>query len=291
VRIIVSFPPGGANDIHARLMGQYLSERLGQPFIVENRPGAGGNIGAEMVVRSAPDGHTLLFVSSTHAINRLAYEKLNYDLLQDVAPVIALYRSFFVMLVNPASPVRTVPEFIAYAKANAGKIALGSNGIGATGHLCGELFKMLTGIEMLHVPYRCEAPALGDLISGHVQVVFASVSSSIEFARSGQLRALAVTSPTRAHGLPDVPTVGESVAGYDISTWGGIGAPHNTPAAIVDKLNKDMNAGLQDPKIKARYDDLSLTVFGGPPAAFGKTIADDLEKWSKVVKFAGIKLG
>ena len=291
VRIVVTFPAGGANDIHARLMGQWLSERLGQPFVVENRPGASGNIGTEAVVRSPADGYTLVFLSVALAINAITYDKLNYDLIRDIAPVAGFYRSFYVMLVNPSLPARTVPEFIAYAKANPGKINMGSNGIGATGHLSGEMFSMMTGVKMQHVPYRGEGPALSDLISGQIQVIFATISGSVEFARNGQLRALAVTSAARSQALPDVPTVGESVPGYEVNSWAGMGAPRNTPAEIVDRLNKEINAGLESPRIKAKYADLGLNVIGGSPAEFGKLIADDIEKWGKVVRFAGIKLG
>ena len=291
VRIIVTFPPGGANDIHARLMGQVLSEQLSQPFVVENRPGASGNIGMEAAVRSPPDGYTLVFLSVTMAINASTYEKLNYDLARDIAPVAALYQSLYVMLVTPSLPAKTVPEFIAYAKQNPGKIAFGSNGVGATGHLAGEMFKMMTGVNMLHVPYRGEAPAQTDLIAGQIQVMFATISSAAEFVRNGQLRALAVTTAERSRALPDVPSIGDSVPGYEISTWAGIGAPRNTPAAIVTKLNQEINAGQESPRIKTKYEDLGLNMLGGSPAEFGKLIADDIEKWRKVVRFAGVKLG
>ena len=291
VRIVVTFPAGGANDIHARLIDQWLSERLGQPFVVENRPGASGNIGTEAVVRSPADGYTLVFLSVALAINAITYEKLSYDLIRDIAPVAGLFRSHYVMLANPSLPPRTVPEFVAHAKANPGKINMGSNGIGATGHLCGELFGMMTGAKMQHVPYRGEGPALTDLMSGQIQVMFATTSGSAEFVRNGQLRALAVTSAARWQVLPGVPTVGESVPGYEVSTWGGMGAPSGTPPAVIDRLNKEINAGLAAPRIKAKYDDLGLNIIGGSPAEFGKLIADDIEKWGKVVKFAGIKLG
>ncbi len=291
VRIVVTFPPGGANYIHARLMGQFLSERLGQPFVIENRAGAAGNLGMEVVVRSPADGYTLVFLSVALAINAITYEKLNYDLLRDIAPVAGLFRSHYVMLASPSLPTKTIPEFIAYAKANPGKINLGSNGIGATGHLAGEMFGMMTGIKMQHVPYRGEGVALCDLIGGQIQVMFATTSGSAEFVRNGQLRALGVTSVTRSRGWTDVPTIAESVPGYELSTWGGFGAPKNTPAAIVDALNREINAGLQSPKIKAKYDDLGLAVIASTPAEFGRLIADDIEKWRKVVKFAGIKLG
>ncbi len=291
VRIVVTFPPGGANDIHARLMGQWLSERLGQPFVVENRPGASGNIGTEAVVRSPADGYTLVFLSTAHAVNAVTYEKLSYDLVRDLAPVAGFYRSHYVMLVTPSLPARTVPEFIAYAKANPGRINMGSNGIGATGHLAGEMFGMMTGVKLQHVPYRGEGPALTDVMSGQIQLIFATTSGSMEFARNGQLRALAVTSAARSHGWPGVPTLSESVPGYDVTTWGGIGAPRNTPADVVERLNKEINAGIESPTIKAKYTDLGLIPIGGTAAAFGKLIAEDIERWGKVVKFAGIKLG
>jgi tripartite-type tricarboxylate transporter receptor subunit TctC len=291
VRIVVTFPAGGANDIHARLMGQWLSERMGQPFVVENRAGASGNIGTEAVARSPADGYTLVYLSTALAINAITYEKLNYDLVRDIAPVAGLYRSFYVMLATPALPVRTVPEFIAYAKANPGKINMGSNGIGATGHLAGEMFSMMTGVKMQHVPYRGEGAAFTDLVGGQIQVMFATISGSVDFVRNHQLRALAVTSVGRSRGLPDVPAIGESVPGFEIATWGGMGAPKNTPADIVDRLNREINAGIESPMIKAKYQDLGLNPIGGSPAEFGKLITDDIEKWGKVVRFAGIKLG
>jgi tripartite-type tricarboxylate transporter receptor subunit TctC len=291
VRIVVTFPAGGANDIHARLMGQWLTERMGQPFVVENRAGASGNIGTEAVARSPADGYTLVFLSVALAINAVTYEKLNYDLLRDIAPVAGFYRSFYVMLATPSLPVRTVPEFIAYAKANPGKINMGSNGIGATGHLAGEMFSMMTGVKMQHVPYRGESTAFTDLVGGQIQVMFATISGSVDFVRNGQLRALAVTSAARSRGLPDVPAIGESVPGFEITTWAGMGAPRNTPADIVGRLNREINAGIDSPLIKAKYQDLGLNPIGGSPAEFGKLIADDIEKWGKVVRFAGIKLG
>jgi tripartite-type tricarboxylate transporter receptor subunit TctC len=291
VRIVVTFPAGGANDIHARLMGQWLSERMGQPFVVENRAGASGNIGTEAVARSPADGYTLVYLSTALAINAITYEKLNYDLVRDIAPVAGLYRSFYVMLATPALLVRTVPEFIAYAKANPGKINMGSNGIGATGHLAGEMFSMMTGVKMQHVPYRGEGAAFTDLVGGQIQVMFATISGSVDFVRNHQLRALAVTSVGRSRGLPDVPAIGESVPGFEIATWGGMGAPKNTPADIVDRLNREINAGIESPMIKAKYQDLGLNPIGGSPAEFGKLITDDIEKWGKVVRFAGIKLG
>ena len=291
VRIIVTFPPGGANDIHARLIGQALSEQLGQPFVIDNRPGASGNLGMETAARSVPDGYTLVFLSVTIAINASTYSKLNYDLVRDIAPVAGLYRSLYVMLVNPSVPARTVPEFIDYARQNPGKIAFGSNGAGATGHLAGEMLMMLTGIKMLHVPYRGEALGLTDLLAGQTQLMFATISSAAEFVRNGKLRALAVTTAERSRALPDVPSIGDFVPGYEISTWAGIGAPQGVPADIVERVNREINAAQETPRIKAKYEDLGLNVLGGPPAAFGKLIAEDVEKWRKVVKFAGIKLG
>lgn len=291
VRIVVTFPPGGSNDIHARLLGQFLTQRLGQPFVVENRPGASGNLGMEAVVRSPADGHTLAFLSVSLAVNAATYQKLNYDLVRDVAPVAGLFRSYYVMLVNPKLPATTVAEFVAYAKSNAGKVAMGSNGVGATGHLAGEMFRMLTGVTMLHVPYRGEGPALTDLIGGQVQVMFATISGSAELVRSGQLRALAITATERSRALPQVPTLAETVPGYEITTWGGIGAPHDTPAAVVALLNREINAAIDSPAIKAKYDDLGLDPLRLTPEAFGRLIAADVEKWRKVVKFAGFKLG
>jgi tripartite-type tricarboxylate transporter receptor subunit TctC len=289
VRIIVTFPPGGSNDIHARLLGQWLSSRLGKPFIVENRSGGGGNIGTEAVVRSVPDGYTLLLLSVGIAINAAFYPNLSYDLVRDIAPIAAFFRSAYVMLVNPSLPTKTVPEFITYAKANPGKINFGSNGVGATGHLAGEMFKMLTGVNMMHVPYRGEAPALVDLVGGQVQVMFATMTSSIPMVRDGQVRALAVTSVDRSRALPDIAPLAEFVAGYEVSTWSGMGAPAKTPAEIIDKLNQEMNAGLASPAIKAKYADLGLETFATSPGEFGKLIAADVEKWKRVVKFAGIR--
>ena len=289
VRIVVAFPPGGANDIHARMIGQWLHERLGQPFLVENRPGSGGNLGVEAVVRSPADGYTLLILTVAHSVNKSVYEKLSYDLLRDIAPVAALFRAQYLMMVNPRSPAKTVPEFIAYVKANPGKINFGSNGVGATGHLAGELFKMMTGVNMLHVPYRGETPALTDLVAGQVHVVFASMTGSLELVRGGQLRALAVTSTGLTLAVPDVPPLAEFVPGYELLTWSGVGAPRNTPMEIVDRLNKEIAAFLATPATQAKYADLGLTVHAVSPAEFARFIAEDIEKWAKIVKFAGIK--
>jgi tripartite-type tricarboxylate transporter receptor subunit TctC len=289
VRIIVGFAPGGATDIMARLIGQWLSERLGQQFVVENRPGAASNVGTEVVVNAAPDGYTLLVVTSVNATNASLYEKLSFNLIRDVAPVASIHREPFVMEVNPSVPIKTVPEFIAHAKANPGKINMASAGIGSGNHLAGELFKMMTGVNVVHVPYRGGGPALVDLLGGQVQVLFATMSSSIEYVRAGKLRALAVTTATRSPVLPDISTVAEFVPGYESSFWTGVGAPKGTPAEIVDKLNKEINAALADPKFKARLADLGGTVLSGSPVEFGKFIADETEKSAKVVKFAGLK--
>jgi tripartite-type tricarboxylate transporter receptor subunit TctC len=289
VRIIVGFAPGGATDIMARLMGQSLSERLGQQFVIENRPGAASNVGTEAVVNAAPDGYTLLVVTSVNAINATLYEKLNFNLIRDVAPVASTHREPFVMEANPSVPVKTVAEFIAHAKANPGKINMASAGIGSGNHISGELFKMMTGVNLVHVPYRGGGPALVDLLGGQVQVMFATMSSSIEYVRAGKLRALAVTTATRSPVLPDIPTVAEFVPGYESSFWTGVGAPRNTPADIVEKLNKEINVALAEPKMIARLADLGGTALPASPADFGKFIVDETEKWGKVVKFANIK--
>ena len=289
VRIIVSFPAGSSGDIIARLMGQWLSERLGQPFVTENRPGAGANIGTEAVVRAPPDGYTLLLVASANAINATLYDKLDFNFIRDIAPVATIIRGPFVMVVNPSVPSRTVPEFIAYAKANPGKINFASVGNGTTPHVGGELFKMMTGVNMVHVPYRGLPPALTDLIAGQVQMSFVAAVASIEYIRAGKLRALAVTTTTRSDVLPDLPTVGEFLPGFEASIWLGIGAPKNTPTEIVDRLNKEINAGLADPTIKARLTDLGSTTLTGSPSDFGKLIADETEKWAKVIRAANIK--
>jgi tripartite-type tricarboxylate transporter receptor subunit TctC len=286
VRIIVVAAAGGAADITARSMGQWLSERLGQPFIIENRPGAGGNIGTEAVVRASPDGYTLLLVGLNNAVSATLYEKLNFDFIRDIAPVAGIIRAPNVMEVNPAVPAKTVPEFIAYAKANPGKINMASAGIGTGNHLFGALFGMMTGINMIHVPYRGDM--FPDLIGGQVQVYFGAMGASVELIRAGKLRALAVTTATRWEEAPDIPTIGEFVPGYEASVWFGVGAPKTTPVAIIDKLNTEINAALADPKIKARLASLGR-VLPGSPADFGKFIVEQTEKWGKVVKFAGIK--
>jgi tripartite-type tricarboxylate transporter receptor subunit TctC len=287
VHIIVAFSAGGGLDIVARLMGQWLSERLGQAFVIENRPGAGGNIGTEAVVRAPPDGYTLLLVAPPNAINATLYDKLSFNFIRDIAPVASMIRQPLVMLVNPSVPAKTVPEFIAYAKANPGKINMASSGIGSANHLSGEMFKAMTGVDMIHIPYR--ADVFSDLISGQVQVYFGALAASIEYIRAGRLRAVAVTTATRLAALPDLPTVGEFVPGYEWSSWYGIGAPKGTPAEIVDTLNRAVNAGLADPNLKARFADLGAAVLAGTPADFGKLIAEETEKCAKVVKFGGIK--
>jgi tripartite-type tricarboxylate transporter receptor subunit TctC len=289
VRIVVGLAPGGNQDTLARLEGQWLSERLGRPFVIENRPGAGTNIATEAVVRAPPDGYTLLQVGAANAINATLYEKLNFNFIRDIALVASLIRESSVMVVNTSVPAKTVPEFIAYAKANPGKLSMASAGNGTGPHMAGELFKMMTGVDMVHVPYRGGAPALTDLLGGQVQVYFGPISSSIEYIRAGKVRALAVTTATRSEALPDIPTVGDSVLGYEASSVYGLGAPKNTPADIVEKLNKEINVALADPKMKARLADLGGTVLPGSPAEFGKLIADETEKWAKVVKFSGAK--
>src|SRR5262245_59162851 len=289
VRLIVPVAPGGATDITARLMGQWLSERLGQPFIIENRPGGGNSIGTEAVVRAPADGYTLLLCGIFNATNATIYDKLNYNFIRDIAPVASVLRDAYVLVVNPSVPAKTVPEFIVYAKANPGKINMASAGTGAGGHVAGELFKMMAGVDMVHVPYRGGGPALTDLIAGQAQVMFATTISSIEYIKAGRLRALAVTTATRWDELPDIPTVDEFEPGYEASYWAGIGAPKNTPTKVVDKLNKEINAGLADPKIKARLADLGSTTLAGSPADFGRLIADETEKWATVIRAANIK--
>ncbi len=289
VRIVVGFPPGGATDIQARLMGEWLSQRLGQQFIVENKPGASGNIGTELVARAPADGYTLLQVVTPAAINPALYNNLSFDFIRDIAPVICLARLAYVVVVHPSVPATTLPEFIAYAKANPGKINYGSAGSGTPQNITCELFKMMAGVNLVHIAYRGGAPAVVDLISGQVQVIFAPVSEAIQHVKSGKLRALAVTPATRLDVLPDVPTVGDFLPGYEATGFSGIGVPKNTPPAIIDLLNKELNAGLADARIKERIVELGGTVLGGSPADFAKIIAEATEKWAKVIKFAGIK--
>jgi tripartite-type tricarboxylate transporter receptor subunit TctC len=289
VRIIFGFPAGGAGDIVARLIGQWLQERFGQPFIIENRPGAGTNIATDLVVKAVPDGYTLLLATNANAINATLYDNLNFNFIRDIAPVASLSRTPLVMEVNPAFPAKTVPEFIAYAKANPGKINMASGGIGAPSHVSGELFEMMAGINMIHVPYRGSPPAITALLGGQVQVMFDTMSTSIEHIRAGKLLALAVTTAMRSAELPNVPTVGQFLPGYEASGWSGVGVPKNTPAEVIEKLNREITAGLADPNIKTRLADLGAVPIPMTPADFGKLIADDTEKWGKVVKFAGIK--
>jgi tripartite-type tricarboxylate transporter receptor subunit TctC len=289
VRIITGVPAGSSPDIIARLIGQWLSVRLGQQFVIENRPGANGNIGTEVVVRAPPDGYTLLLVNLANAVNQTLYDNLSFDFTRDIVPVAGIMRAPNVMDVNPSVPTNTVPEFIAYAKANPGKITMASAGSGSSSHLAGELFKMMTGVDLVHVPYRGGGPALIDLLGGQVQMTFGTMPVSIEHIRAGELRALAVTSALRTAVMPDVPAVGEFVPGYEASAWYGIGASKNTPADIVDRLNNEINAGLADSQIKARLADLGGGALNGSPTAFGKLIAQETEKWAKVVKFARIK--
>ena len=289
VRWIVGYPPAGASDIAARLIGQWLSDRLGQPFVIENRPGASGNIGTEAVVNAPPDGYTLLLVNAGNAINATLYEKLKYNLIRDIAPVAGIIRVPLVMQVNPSVPVKTVPEFIAYARANPGKLNMASAGNGTPQHVSGELFKIMAGVNMTHVPYRGSAPALTDLLGGQVQVVFETTLASIEYIRAGRLRPLAVTTATRLEALPEIPTVSDFLPGYEASGWYGVGVPKNTPTEIVDKLNKEINAALANPKMKAQLADLGGMVLALSPAEFGKLIADETEKWRKVIRAANIK--
>jgi tripartite-type tricarboxylate transporter receptor subunit TctC len=289
VRLIATNAAGGASDIFARLMGQWLSERLGQPFVIENRPGAGSNIGTEAVVRAPADGYTLLLVSPANVINATLFDKLNYNFIRDIAPVAGISRESIIMVVNPSVPAKRVPEFIAYAKANPGKLNVASAGIGTGAHLASELFKMMAGVDMVHVPYRGGPPALTDLLGGQVQVMFVGMQSSIEHIRAGKLRALAVTTAARSAALPDIPTIGEFVPGYEASSVYGLGAPRNTPAEVVERLNQEINAAFADPKIKARLADTGCTVLAGSPADFGKLIAEETEKWGKVIRAASIK--
>jgi tripartite-type tricarboxylate transporter receptor subunit TctC len=289
VRIIDAFAPGGGTDIVARLMGQWLSERLRQPFIIENRQGGNGNIGTQAVVRAPPDGYSLLLIAPAHTASATLYEQRNFNFIADIAPIASIIRSTYLMVVNPSVPAKTVSEFIAYAKANPGKLNMASAGNGTPPHLNGELFKMMTGVDMFHVPYRGSAPALTDLLGGQVHVSFPAMAASIGYVRAGGLRALAITSSKRSDALPDIPTVGEFVPDYEATSVYGLGGPKNTPAAIVERLNKEINAGLANPKIKARLADLGGDVLALSPAEFGKLIADETEKWGKVIRAAGIK--
>jgi tripartite-type tricarboxylate transporter receptor subunit TctC len=290
VRIIVGYPAGGAQDINARLIGQYLSERLGQAFVIENRPGAAANIATELVARAAPDGYTLLMVGSAHTVNATLYENLRFNFLRDIAPVAGVTSAPAVMVVNPDFPAKTVSEFIAYAKANPGKITMASSGSGGPQHMAGELFKLAAGVDLLHVPYRGSTPALTDIMSGQVQIMFDPLSSSIGFIRGGKLRALAVTAAMRSEALPDIPTIAEFVPGYDVRFWSGVGAPKGTSKEIIEKLNKDINAGFSDPKLKARFADLGVELFAPLSSAdFGKFMAQETEKWARVIRAANIK--
>jgi len=289
VRLIVPFAPGGGTDIAARLIGQWLSERLGQQFMIDNRPGAGSNIGTEAVVKAPPDGYTLLLVGTFNAVNTTLYEKLNFNFIRDIAPVAGISRVPNVMAVHPSFPAKTVPEFIAYAKANPGKINMASAGNGASEHVLGELFKLMAGVDLVHVPYRGAGPALSDLLGGQVQVMFGTMPASIQYIRAGNLRALAVTTALRSEALPDLPTVGDFLPGYEASTWYGVGVPKNTPTEIVQKLNKEINAALADPKLKARLADLGAEPMAMTPVEFEKFVADETEKWGKVVRAVNIK--
>ena len=289
MRLIASFAPGGSSDIIARLIGQWLSERLGQPFVIENRPGGGGNIGTEVVVRASPDGYTLLLASTTNTINATLYDKLNFNFIRDIAPVATISRNTHVMAVHPSIPAKTVPEFIAYSKANPGKINMASAGSGSTSHVIGELFKMMTGINLVHVPYRGAGPALVDLLAGVVQVYFSPTPPAIEYIKARKLRALAVTTALRSEALPDIPTVGEFVPGYEASGWSGIGSPKSTLTEVIDKLNREINTALADPKFKAQLANLGGDVLALSPADFGKLIADETEKWGKLIRTLSIK--
>ena len=290
IRLIVGYTPGGSADLTGRLMGQWLSERLGQPFVIENRPGGGTNIATEAVVRAPPDGYTLLLAAPANAINATLYGKLNFDFLRDIEPVAGIIRFPNVVVVNPSLPIKSIPELIAYAKANPGKLNMASSGNGSTIHMSGELFKMLTGIDMVHVPYRGGAPALTDLIAGQVHVMFDNIPTCAEHVKSGKLRGLAVTSTTRSAVLPDLPTVADFLPGYEASAWYGFVAPKGTPAEIIDRLNKETNTVLADPAVKARFAELGAFLLPGSAADFGKLLADETEKWGKVVKFAGAKV-
>jgi tripartite-type tricarboxylate transporter receptor subunit TctC len=289
VRLLVGFVPGGGADILARLMGQWLSDRLGQPLIIENRAGAGGNVATEAAVRAAGDGYTLLLAAVPNAVNATLYDKLNFNFIQDIAPVAGIIRAANVLEVHPSVPAKSVPDFIAYAKSNPGKLNMGSGGFGTGQHVTGELFKMMTGVDMLHVPYRGSAAALTDLLGGQIQVMSDNIPSSIEYTRAGKLRALAVTTKVRSEALPEVPMVGDFVPGFEASGWFGVVAPKATPTEIVSKLNVEINAILADPEMKGKLTDLGGTVIPGSPTAFGQFISEDTEKWAKVIKFAGIK--
>ena len=290
VHLIVPFGPAGATDITARLIGQWLSERLGQQFVIENRPGAGSNVGTEAVVRAAPDGYTLGLFGAPSAINATLYDKLNFNFVRDIAPIAPIVRFPYIMVVNPSVSAKTLPEFIAYAKANPDKINMASPGIGSTPHVNGELFKVMTGTNLVHVPYRSAAAVMTDLLSGQVQLYFGTTAASLEYVRTGKLRALAVTIERRLDALPDIPAVAEFVPGYEASGWFGVGAPRNTPVEIIDKLNKEIDAGVADPKMKARLVDLGGIALTGSPSDFGKLIVEETEKWGKVVKLSGAKL-
>jgi len=289
VRIVAAFAAGGGVDITARLIGQWLSDRLGQSFVVENRPGAGGNIGTKAVVNAPPDGHTLLLATLPNAVNATLYEKLNFDFIRDIAPVAGIIRVSMVILVHPSVPATTVPELIAYAKRNPGKVNMASAGAGSAPHMAGELFNFMARVHMVHVPYRGQGPALSDLLGGQVQVFFATTPGTSDFVRTGKLRALAVTSPTRAEGFSQLPLVSDFVAGYEASQWYGLAAPKKTPAEIVDKLNREINAALGDPMMRAKFAEIGGGPLAGSPSAFGQLIAEETEKWGKVVKFTGLK--
>jgi tripartite-type tricarboxylate transporter receptor subunit TctC len=289
VHVIAGFAAGGGVDITARLIGQWLSDRLGQTFVIENRPGAGGNIGTEVVANAAPDGYTLLLATVPNAVNATLYEKLNFNFVRDIAPIGGIIRVPQVILVHPSVPAKTLPEFIAYAKANPGKVNMASAGNGSAPHMAGELFNVMTGVNLVHVPYRGQGPALTDLLGGQVQVLFATTPGTTDYIKTGKLRALAVTTAARAEVLPDVPPVGDFVPGYEASQWYGLAAPHNTPPEIVDRLNKEINAALADPKMKARFADIGGEPLTGSPAAFGSLVAAETEKWGKVVRAAGLK--
>jgi tripartite-type tricarboxylate transporter receptor subunit TctC len=289
IRIIVATGAGGSTDILARMLGQFMTDRLGQPVVVENRPGGGNNIGTEALVRAAPDGHTLQLANSVNVINTALYDKLSFDFVADTTPIGSFTRSPLVMVINPAIPARSVPEFVAYAKANRGRVNMGSGGVGATGHVAGELFRMMTGIEMTHVPYRGEGPALLDLLAGQVQVSFVTIASAIQYVRAGTLVALATSTATRPDSLPNLPVIGESLPGYEASSWNGVVAPKSTPASIVARLNTEINAALNEPAFRHRLVDMGAIPLGGTAEEFKKLITDEAEKWGKVVKFSGAK--